>query len=178
MNVKRDPVTDLGAKRWNSKRSFVPVPGAPGYKVSKQGAVIGKSGRLLKARPRTPSRTGNIPYLAVAVFANGSRKERYVHHLVLEAFVGPRPEHMEARHLDGDHANNRLDNLSWGTKEENGKDKIRHNPDCRKCGKPLSGDNLLMVKTRKGSDYRARKCRSCTKAAQAVAYQRRKNSDA
>jgi hypothetical protein len=30
---------------------------------------------------------------------------------------------METRHLDNDPANNRLSNLAWGTKQENGTDK-------------------------------------------------------
>jgi hypothetical protein len=33
---------------------------------------------------------------------------------------------MECRHLDGNPANNRLENLAWGTDKENGQDRIRH----------------------------------------------------
>lgn len=33
---------------------------------------------------------------------------------------------MEARHLDGDKANNRDTNLQWGTPKENALDKLRH----------------------------------------------------
>lgn len=49
-----------------------------------------------------------------------------VHRLVLEAFVGPRPDGMECRHLDGDPANNRLANLAWGSPVENASDRKRH----------------------------------------------------
>jgi HNH endonuclease len=49
-----------------------------------------------------------------------------VHRLVLEAFVGPCPEGMECRHLDGNRTNNRLDNLAWGTRIENHEDMKRH----------------------------------------------------
>jgi hypothetical protein len=44
---------------------------------------------------------------------------RKVYHLVLEAFVGPRPPGTEAMHLDGDRASNALSNLRWGTHSEN-----------------------------------------------------------
>jgi hypothetical protein len=33
---------------------------------------------------------------------------------------------MQCRHLDGDPANNRLDNLRWGTPIENAQDRKRH----------------------------------------------------
>ena len=49
-----------------------------------------------------------------------------VHRLVLDAFVGPRPEDMECRHLDGDASNNHLDNLEWGTSQENSDDAASH----------------------------------------------------
>ncbi len=51
---------------------------------------------------------------------------RHVHQLVLEAFVGPRKEGMETRHLDGNPVNNRLENLKWGTHTENMADAVRH----------------------------------------------------
>ena len=38
-------------------------------------------------------------------------KTRKMHQLVLEAFVGPRPEGYQCAHLDGNPSNNRLVNL-------------------------------------------------------------------
>lgn len=52
--------------------------------------------------------------------------KKYIHRLVLETFVGPCPPGMECRHLDGNPANNRLDNLAWGTHSENSQDSIQH----------------------------------------------------
>lgn len=49
-----------------------------------------------------------------------------IHRLVLEAFAGPAPSGMCARHLDGNPKNNRIDNLTWGTMLENSADRIRH----------------------------------------------------
>lgn len=57
---------------------------------------------------------------------NGRHVKRYVHRLVLEAFVGPCPEGMQCRHLDGNPRNNNLENLCWGTPTENQADKIEH----------------------------------------------------
>jgi hypothetical protein len=51
---------------------------------------------------------------------------RRVHHLVLEAFKRPKPKGLEGRHLDGNHSNNAISNLEWGTHRENEQDKIRH----------------------------------------------------
>lgn len=50
----------------------------------------------------------------------------YVHQIVLLAFVGPPPERHEVRHLDGDSLNNRLDNLTYGTRAQNIADAKRH----------------------------------------------------
>jgi hypothetical protein len=44
---------------------------------------------------------------------NGKRKRKSVHVDVLETFLGPCPEGHSAYHLDGDIANNRLDNLAY-----------------------------------------------------------------
>lgn len=41
---------------------------------------------------------------------------RYVHRLVLEAFVGPCPKGMECCHEDDNYTNNRLGNLRWDTR--------------------------------------------------------------
>ena len=58
---------------------------------------------------------------------NSSGKLRhYLHHLVLYAFVGPRPKGMECRHLNGIPWDNRLENLCWGTRSSNMKDRVLH----------------------------------------------------
>jgi hypothetical protein len=46
--------------------------------------------------------------------------------MVLEAFVGPRPAGLVARHLDGNVLNCRPTNLCWGTQQENIADQERH----------------------------------------------------
>lgn len=65
-------------------------------------------------------------YLRVNLCREGEKRRHNVHVLVLEAFVGPRPVGMECRHLDGNPANNHVQNLCWGTPKENGEDRVRH----------------------------------------------------
>lgn len=53
-------------------------------------------------------------------------KRLYVHSLVLESFIGPRPHRYQAAHGDGDRSNNRLLNLRWATVSDNLADKLGH----------------------------------------------------
>lgn len=57
---------------------------------------------------------------------HGKMRTHKIHRLMLEAFVSPCPEGMECRHLNGNPADNRLENLCWGTHKENMQDKHRH----------------------------------------------------
>jgi len=50
----------------------------------------------------------------------------YPHKLVMEAFVGKRPEGMECCHADGNPWNNALSNLRWDTRSNNNQDKFKH----------------------------------------------------
>ena len=49
----------------------------------------------------------------VSLYANGKRKIVKVHTLMLNAFVGPRPNGKQCAHFDGNLKNNKLNNLSW-----------------------------------------------------------------
>lgn len=90
------------------------VPGYENYEVSDQGQVRNRrTSRLL-----TP--TG-----AYAGLALGRARKVRVHTLVLEAFIGPRPEGQQCRHMNGDKRDNRLSNLRWGTSQENHDDALR-----------------------------------------------------
>jgi hypothetical protein len=68
-------------------------------------------------------------YREVFLYRGGGmklRKTRLVHRLVLEAFVGPKPEGTECCHGDGDRSNNFVGNLRWDTPKNNCADKKRH----------------------------------------------------
>jgi hypothetical protein len=106
-----------------------PVPGFPGYDVSNLGRVRAwyNARRNLRSEPRIrktpPNRAG---YPTVTMQADGHPYCPLVHRLVMLAFVGPCPEGMEARHLDGNPGNARLDNLRYGTPKENAADMAAH----------------------------------------------------
>jgi hypothetical protein len=100
----------------NFMEKWKAIPGFEGlYEVSDQGRVRNQT-RLL--RPSKQQRG----HMLVAL---GATAQRYVHRLVLEAFVGPASDGMECRHLNGDPADNRLCNLAWGTRLENFADRTR-----------------------------------------------------
>lgn len=61
----------------------------------------------------------------------GRGNKRYLHRLVLEAFIGPCPKGLEGLHEDDDPANNRLVNLRWGTRSDNMKATLRAHPGLR-----------------------------------------------
>ena len=97
------------------------------YEVSSEGRVkrVGdrrhgaKIGRILK-----PAIT-QFGYEVVGLYDRARYMRRFVHHLVLCAFVGPRQEGHEGRHLNGDRRDNRPSNLAWGTRADNEADKVK-----------------------------------------------------
>jgi hypothetical protein len=118
------------------------IEGFPGYRVGSDGTVwtlyeakggslpggVGQGGMKLgtKWKPLKASPAGNDKGLRVGLCGrDGKRVSRFVSNLVLEAFVGPRPEGMVCRHGPlGKYCNN-LTNLQWGTQKENIADKYR-----------------------------------------------------
>lgn len=76
-------------------------------------------GRVLKHQYRG----GKIkPYAVVDM----DKTSRPVHHLVLLAFVGPRPEKAQGCHRNDNQLDNRLENLYWGSWHENRADAERN----------------------------------------------------
>ena len=64
-------------------------------------------------------------YLVTSTGGRGAPIRR-VHHLVLETFVGFRPEGKETRHINGNPLDNRLCNLVWGDRFEQILDQKAH----------------------------------------------------
>lgn len=112
---------------FDSTVEYCDVPGFPGYKVGSDGTawsclVPGRWGRMGQWK-KLIARKAGAGYLAVSL---SGKSRRYIHRLVLQAFVGPCPDGSECRHLDGNPRNNRLENLCWGTRKENTADSVRH----------------------------------------------------
>jgi hypothetical protein len=110
-----------------------PIPGFEDrYEVSSLGNVCGLRGRNGKGNyrhPLSPSKVGpppNFAYRQVQLWREGKPSLKFVHRLVLEAFVSPCPPGMEGAHLDGNPSNNMLSNLAWTTHLDNMRHKYRH----------------------------------------------------
>lgn len=119
---------------------WLPALGFFGYEVSNMGRV--RSRRHAKVKegepipdyiaPKLLSQSPNrLGYMRVYLYRSdgkGPAKKvtKYVHTLVLEAFMGVAPQRHQCRHLSGCPSDNRLINLRWGTSRENAADKIRH----------------------------------------------------
>lgn len=107
---------------------WLPIPGYERlYEVSDQGrvrSILGRgkwpSGRILSAQVHPSG------HKSVKLCEGGNSRRRFVHRLVLFAFVGPPAADQEALHCDGNAGNNNLDNLRWGTRSENLHDRVRH----------------------------------------------------
>ena len=174
----------LDSNTKNSIEVWKQIAGYEGkYEVSNQGRVksldrivYGKDGRRMVVKGRYLSQSPmKIGYVSASLWKNNVEDQRLVHSLVLEAFVGPRPNGMEVRHLDGKRNNNRLENLRWGTSSQNELDKQLHGRDYNlnkthcKQGHPLQGANLVPSKLKVG----ARECRACSLARNFLRYHRR-----
>lgn len=90
--------------------------------------------RILRPGPQKKS-----GHLTVSL---GRRNSRMVHQLVLAAFAGPCPPGLEVLHRDGNPANNRLDNLRYGTRSENLEDIFYH------TGRVLSREQVPYLRKR------------------------------
>ncbi len=89
-----------------------------------KGAWKGQTGEWKDLKLKRLKKNGHT-YVAFSLA--GKSMVRYVHRLVLEAFVGPCPNGMEACHFpDRDPSNNRLTNLRWDTHVSNMRDKLTH----------------------------------------------------
>jgi hypothetical protein len=104
-----------------------PVTGYEGlYSASSEGRIRREAGsrRCRRTRVLTPDHDSN-GYPSLRLCRDGRTVHYLVHRLVLEAFVGPRPEGMECLHRNGIKTDNRLANLCWGSHAENGADAVR-----------------------------------------------------
>ena len=132
------------------------VPGFPGYRVGSDGSVwgcrMGGSG-FGKTRAWRPvkGRKERGGYLIVNLFQNGKPHRKKIHRLILEVFVGPCPDGMEACHNDGSRTNNAVSNLRWDTRAANHADKNTHGTMLRGTKHPgckLTAEQVVEIRRR------------------------------
>ena len=93
-------------------------------------------------------------YMRVCLCTDGKNFKRSVHVLVLETFVGPRPDGFDACHNNGLRTDNRPENLRWGTKAENQHDRIAHgtsNHGERASSAKLTWDKVRSIRREAGT---------------------------
>lgn len=104
----------------------------PGYGFSPDGSIYsrwvrGRWKRIGTTWTKLKTPPDNHGYKQVNIYyQNGVRKHFKVHLLMLYVFVGPKPDGMMTRHLNGDRSDNRIVNLAYGTAAENGADARLH----------------------------------------------------
>ncbi|WP_418344921.1 NUMOD4 motif-containing HNH endonuclease [Rhodococcus pyridinivorans] len=137
------------------------VRSLPRITVRKNGTPCSVRGRIL--RPYRKS-SGHLS-LSVPKRAGGQGRMS-VHALVAEAFLGPRPDGHEIRHLDGNPSNNQVTNLAYGTRTDQRFDDVRNgvHPMAGKThcirGHEFTPDNTrVYTAPRTGKTHRF--CRSC-----------------
>ncbi|GAS98917.1 Gp51 [Mycolicibacterium canariasense] len=163
-----------------------PVVGYEGlYEVSSEGRVRsldrwlpytkGAGGmRFHKGCVISPFRSSPTNYLTVSLGKDGCKRNRRIHVLVLEAFVGPRPTpDMDGCHTNGDQDDNRPCNLRWDTKSANMQDCLLagDHPQASKThckrGHEFSPENTYINPTSGG-----RQCKTCVRDARRAKKQR------
>lgn len=117
-----EPETVIDGEEWRV------IARNPRYAVSSCGRVMalfsGHGTRLGQVLHQKPNSNG---YPRVAWMIAGKRKYILVHHLVCEAFHGPRPSPLhEAAHKNGQPSDCSKGNLRWSTRQENAADMVDH----------------------------------------------------
>ncbi len=118
----------------NPPDGFVVMPGYPRYAINESGVILSaclKGRASHKCKPWSKAThlafsTNKDGYQKVQLTHNGQPQSFAVHALVLSVFVGPCPDGLQCRHLDGNPSNNHVSNLAWGTRVENAQDTVLH----------------------------------------------------
>lgn len=121
-------------------------------------AYVDKRGNRRSAKPRkTQLDSHGYPVIKV------EGRTRKVHHLVLETFVGPRPDGMETLHGDSNPGNPALSNLRWGTQIENSQQRVTDGHDAQARRTHCLRGHVLGAPKTQGSRRGWRECKACAR---------------
>lgn len=145
----------------------------PGYEGVYEVSSLGEVRSIERVVKYVDGRTRTYPGIRLTQSDNGfgyqvvtlsksklSKKVRFVHHLVMEAFVGKRPPGLDTCHRDNDKTNNKLSNLRYDTRESNLSDSSTLAEFCQR-GHPISGVNEMTGQ---------RRCLACSRASNYCRY--------
>lgn len=148
-------VSSLGRLRSLDRMTYVSASRtAPAYWRRHKGKILEPA----------PHPRGGYKYIKLS--GGGKiRNNAKVHHLVLEAFVGPRPPGTECCHANDIAGDNRVENLRWDTPAANAEDRRgryvkTHCPQ----GHEYTPENTMIVKV---SSQKVQRCKICTRRYQA-----------
>ena len=159
---------------YSDPETWKDIPGHPGYQASTHGRIRSLD-RVVYAKNGPRNYRGKI--LATSANARGGHlsvnlgyeQSHRVHKLVALTYIGPCPDGLEVRHTpDTDPTNNCPDNLAYGTRSDNMRDRIAdgNNPQLNRThcpqGHPYEGDNLKLRTRTDGRAWRA--CVACSRA--------------
>ena len=93
--------------------------------LTEDGVLVSKTRSTGKTRVLA-TKVDRQGYHSVVIPNGDKRRMVRVHILMLETYVGPRPEGYEACHNNDIKSDNRLSNLRWGSKASNYADRTRN----------------------------------------------------
>lgn len=100
----------------NSEVEFRKIPSLDFlYEVSEDGRIV----RNVKSKHQLYMDKDWGGYYRVSPVYKGKQIHRFVHVLVAECWLGPKPDGFECDHIDNDRHNNHYTNLRYVTKQEN-----------------------------------------------------------
>jgi hypothetical protein len=136
---------------------WLPIKGFEGYySVSSEGRVRAELRRVPHGEVGHVTRKQRIlkhwyvtcGYATVDLVKHRVHKSAPVHLLVLQTFVGERPEGAQGCHNNGDRKDPRLINLRWDTPAKNQQDRVAHGTSNRgeRCGQAkLTADQAIAI---------------------------------
>lgn len=108
------------------------LPEFPGYRVGSDGTIWSRRGQRWRTfrknwRLLSPKKDARGRVRVQLYVADHQRPvTRFLHRLILIAFVGPCPDGMVCCHANDDAGDNRLDNLRWDTPKANSADALKN----------------------------------------------------
>lgn len=101
------------------------LPSNKQYEISSGGLVRQKTRMVFNRGRYYPKRGGFVKihrdadgYCFVVLALDGRNYKQFVHRLVAEAFIGPRPEDQTVDHINRVRDDNRVENLRYATASE------------------------------------------------------------